>query len=239
MCRELKSVAVPSPVPKGHPMASRLVRAVIVGGSAAAAALILGIGTASADDPTWTFSAGAAAVGTSPAFTGTTTGAVPQITFRDETSDLTLNCDSGTARGSGTVGTGKPGAGIASIDGPSTTWNNCVGPLGLELDPHGVGPWALNANSYAGGVATGNISNITANITNPDDQCSFTVTGTVDATYTNSSQNLTVIPNPTLNISGVSGCFGLINDGDLASFAATYNVAADDAANNPVQITSP
>src|SRR5882672_2537641 len=141
MCRELKSVAVPSPVPNGHPMASRLVRAVIVGGSAAAAALILG--------------------------------------------------------------TGEPGAGIASIDGPSTTWNNCVGPLGLELDPHGVGPWALNANSYAGGVATGNISNITANITNPDDQCSFTVTGTVDATYTNSSQNLTVIPNPTLNISGV------------------------------------
>ncbi|HEX4723802.1 MAG TPA: hypothetical protein VH333_14900 [Pseudonocardiaceae bacterium] len=220
-------------------MASRLVRALFVGGGAAAAALIIGIGSASADDPTWSVSAGAASGGSTVAFTGTTSGASPQISFSDVTSGLDLNCDSGTAGGSATVGTGLSGAGIATISGPSTTWTNCVGPLGIELDPTGVGNWSLNAASYAGGVTSGTISNITATVHNPDGNCDFTVTGTVNGTYDNASQALTVTPDPTLSISGVTGCFGLINEGDQASFSASYHVVANDAANNPVQITSP
>src|SRR5882757_10863598 len=205
-------------------MASRLVKALIVGGGAAAA-LILGMGSASAAG-TWTVTVGSA-TGTVP-FNGATTGdhtsTNPDILFTDTTSGLGLSCDSGTAGGSTTVGTGLSGTNIAQISGPSTTWTNCLGPLGLELDPTGVGAWNLQAVSYDSGtgVTSGQITSINAHVSSPDaTSCVFDVTGTVNATFTNSTHQLAISPDPTLTISNVTGCFGLINGGDQASFQAT------------------
>lgn len=220
-------------------MASRLVRAVLVGGGAAAA-LILGMSSASAAG-TWSVSVGSA-TGT-VAFQGATVGdhtpTNPDILFNDVTTGLSLSCDSGTADGSTTVGTGLSGTDIAQISGPSTTWNNCVGPLGIELDPSGNGTWNLQADSYdsATGVTTGRITDVSAHVQSPDQtSCVFDVTGSVNATFTNSNQQLAINPDATLNISNVTGCFGLINEGDQASFQAIYGVSS--SAGN-VTITSP
>jgi hypothetical protein len=221
-------------------MASRLVRALFVGGGAAAAALILGMGTASAAG-TWSVTVGSA-TGTVH-FRGDTVGdhspSNPDIIFDDATSGLSLSCDAGTANdGTTTVGSGQTGSPIATIDGPSTTWTDCVGPLGLELDPHGIGTWNLQADSYDGSdVTTGRITDVNAHVSTPDgSSCVFDVTGFVNATFTNSTQHLAVSPDATLNISNVTGCFGLINGGDQASFQATYLVSS---ASGNVIITSP
>jgi len=237
----LKSERSPPPSRKDTTlMASRLVRALIVGGGAAAAALNHGMGSASAAG-TWTVTVGSA-TGT-VAFNGATVGAHtpanPDIIFNDTTSGLGLSCDSGTAGGSITVGTGLSGADLAGISGSSTTWTDCVGPLGIELDPTGSGTWNLQGDSYdsASGITTGRITDVNAHVSSPDGtSCVFDVTGSVNGTFTNSSQQLAINPDPTLNISNVTGCFGLINAGDQASFQAIYTVSSPAGT---VSITSP
>jgi len=226
-------------------MASRLVKALIVGGGAAAA-LILGMGSASAAG-TWSVTVGSATgtVNFNGATVGDHTPTNPDVIFTDATSGLGLSCDSATAGtptaagGAITVGTGQSGAPIAQIFGPATTWTHCVGPLSIELDPTGVGTWNLQADSYASatGVTSGRITDVSAHVASPDGtSCVFDVTGSVNATFTNSNQQLAINPDPTLNISNVVGCFGLINENDQASFQAIYAVSS---ASGNVTITSP
>ncbi len=42
-----------------------------------------------------------------------------------------------------------------------------------------------------------------------------------------------------LTVSGVTGCFGAVNNGDKASFSGSYMLKATTAAFNPINITSP
>ena len=130
---------------------------------------------------------------------------------------------------------------LANITG--TTWTNCTGPFGMVLVPNqpSGSVWALNGVSYASGVTTGYLNNITVNVTsNPVGTCAFTVTGSVDGTYNNSTHILKVSTTAgtghVLTISGVSGCFGLMANGDAASFNASYNVATPLGA---LSVTSP
>lgn len=222
-------------------MSLRKTKAIVLA-SAVAGVLALGATAASAA-PTFSIAAGSAPAGTSVAFTGATTGTSPQITLVDTTSNLTLTCDSGTAGGHATVGTGLPNTGLANVTGSTTTWTNCVGPLGLVLIPKGTGTWKLNATKYtaATGVTTGTLAGAHATVSTSDGtSCVFKVAGSVPVTYTNSTQVLAVSPSKSnLKISGVTGCFGLINNGDVASFQANYKLTAKIAKYNPVKVTSP
>lgn len=208
---------------------------------AAAGALVIGIMPANALATTFTVKAGSAANGTTVKFTGATTGATPQITFVDKTSGQVLHCDSGTAPGKATVGKKQAGSGIGKITGSATTWKNCVGPAGITLKVTGVGTWKLNAVSYASGVTKGTITGANANVKTPDGTtCKFTVMGSVPVTYTNSTRILAVQDTAAnLVTSNVTGCFGLINNGDHASFKGSYKVTVSPAADNPLTITSP
>jgi hypothetical protein len=221
-------------------MALRMSKAFVVAG-AAAGVLALGITASAAATPTWTIKAGSAKSKTTVKFKGTTSGKSPQISLDDTTSGLTLTCDSGTASGSAKVAKKQAGAGIASIPGASTTWKNCVGPLGIVLIPKGSGTWKLNATSYKSGVTTGTLSSAAATVATADGtSCVFKVTGSVPITYTNKTEILAVKPTKAgLKIASVKGCFGLINNGDKASFAASYKIAATVKADSPFSITSP
>jgi hypothetical protein len=188
---------------------------------------------------TWTVKAGSAGAGKTIALTGRTTGTSPQIHFTDATSGQALTCASGTAPGTTKTGKGLSGTGIGHVTGPKTTWKTCTGPFGLKFTVTGIGTWNINAASYSSGVTTGKISNIKAKVTDPG-TCTFTATGSVAVKYTNKTHVLSV-PGKTagLKVSGVSGCLGIINNGDKAKFRANYALKANTAANNPITITSP
>ena len=118
----------------------------------------------------------------------------------------------------------------------------CNGPLGLQVTHTGVGSWNLDATGdTVGGVTPVSISGVNLHVSG---DCDFDYTGSIDGTYTNRASNGTLtLPGTTsgLTISNVSGflcgSFGYQN-GDSASLKATYQVAADNGAYNPIQITS-
>ena len=198
--------------------------------AAGAAVLVLTAGPALAAT-TYTVKAGTKTSGTT-AYTAATTGAGQQIAFNDVTTGTALGCDSGTAKGAVNLGKSLSGTGLGTITG--TTWTACKGPLGLALTVTQQGTWAINATgATASNKTPGTISGVTALVkdTTGGSSCTFTVTGTVKAkvTTTPSKQQLAIAPaGSTLKVSGVTGCFGLVNNGDKANFKATYNVVAAD-----------
>ncbi|MHA3704048.1 hypothetical protein ACXR2U_17910 [Jatrophihabitans sp. YIM 134969] len=156
--------------------------------------------------------------------TGTTDA--PGIYFKDKTSGLELGCTKGTAAGAANLGASVAGAGLASIS--STTWTSCAGPGGIPLTPTQNGTWNLNAKgkTNSSGVTKGSISNVNATVSGPG--CTFTVSGAVDGSYTNSTGALKVATvagtGNVLKVSAVTGCFSQINNGDIVIFKATYKV---------------
>jgi hypothetical protein len=123
-----------------------------------------------------------------------------------------------------------PGAGLGSIT--SVTFAHCSG-LGftfvVKTSASAKAPWKLNAVSYnkAKGVTTGTITGIRATLAGPS--CSATVggtkattTGTVVVTYTNKTHVLRVTGAGNLHVWHVSGCLGLIKNGNASSFTGSY-----------------
>ena len=191
----------------------------------ATAALTLGASAAWATGP-YTISAGAQTSGT-VAYTGSTTGASPQIQFNSP--NVEMGCDSGTAAGDLFLGSNATGDDVGSIT--SSTWTNCVGPFGLPMSVTHAGTWSLNlTGTPTGGVTVGNIDEVNAHVeaTGDPETCSFDVIGSVDGNFNESGQALT-ITTPTaigaLFTVNVVGCFGLVDEGGPATFEGAYALA--------------
>jgi len=199
---------------------------------AAVAAACLSSGPALAAGPVaalrWTVTPGGAVSGSA----GTTT-------LQDSTTGITLTCSSSAATGSL-----KSGSGLANPLGTiqTLTFSNCTGPLGISFSTSVTGPFPLNATAYnAGtGVTTGRIGKIHGSISGP--LCSATVDGSsatanngaVRAHYKNATGKLTVLTTGgNLHIYNVSGCFGLINSGDTATFSGSYTITPKQAISSP------
>lgn len=177
---------------------------------AAAATLALAVVVPAAAVPaTWTVTPG-----------GAFTGNAGRTVLTNARSGAQLTCASSTARGTAKTGSGHPGAGLGSIT--NTTFTGCTGPLGITFTVTHIGTWSLNAVSHASGVTTGTMTNIAARLSGP--LCSASVSGFVNVTYTNATGALRVIPNNTLTLANVSGCFGLLRNGDLTRFDGSYTV---------------
>jgi hypothetical protein len=194
-------------------MRMSLTKVLLAGATAAAAVLTLSAAPALAAT-TYTVSPGGAYTGTA----GTTT-------FTDTSTGSVLTCKSATAKGTLKSGSGLSGTGIGTIT--STTFTTCTGPLGLTFTVTQVGTWSLNITSNSGGTSVGNVSNVDATLSGP--LCSATVKGAADATYVNSTGVLTLKPvsgsGHTLTVSGVSGCLGLIKNGDTSTFNGAYTIS--------------
>ena len=211
-----------------------------VGVLSAAALVVLGAPAAFAAS-SYNVTTGSAASGTFVGYTATTTGASPQVTFKDTTVGTVLHCGSASAPGTVTAGTNLSGTGIGTVDGAGTIWNTCTGPAGLSLTHTGVGSWNLDATGdTVGGVTPVSISGVNLHVAG---SCTFDYTGSIDGSYTNGpSYGTLTLPGTTsgLTISNTSfGCaFIGTQNGDSASLQATYQVVADNGAYNPIQITS-
>ncbi len=188
--------------------------------TAAAAAATLGLGVAPAFAAPWTISGNTNADGHYNGTAGTTT-------LKDTTTGTVLTCTSATATGQLANGTYTTNA-VGTVS--ATTFTSCTGPLGLTFNVTQVGTWTVNALSSAGGgVTNGSITGVGATISGPG--CSASVTGSVTGTYTNGTAKLAVNSGG-LTISGVSGCLGLIKNGDASTFTATYSIAPSTIAIN-------
>jgi hypothetical protein len=198
----------------------------------AAAVLAMGPGVASsaaATTKTWTIRPG-----------GAITATAGKTTVKDTMTSTELLCNS--ARMSGTLngGVGLQSTGIGSI---ATATFHCPSPITppFRLTARGL-PWHLNMASYntRTAVGRGTISHLELMLTGPS--CSAVVNGTsgttadgvVAVSYANTTGKLTIhTAGGNLHWFHVSGCAGLVGDGDPATLSAAYAVSPDQ------EITSP
>lgn len=197
-------------------MRKRLIGAIATG--VALVATTVFAGTASALPLVWDVSRDDG--GTDGSFTG-----AAGVTVLTTESGIELTCDSASAAGTAKLGIGVDNP-IATLPTGSTQFNNCSGPFGLTFTVAHQGTWELHGDSYASDVTTGRITNIVADISGP--ACEATVTGSVNATFTNPSDELAVLPAQTLAVSSVdpaNDCLGLISEGEAAGFSGTFVVS--------------
>jgi hypothetical protein len=201
--------------------------AILLGGTAA---LALGLGTATAmatTTTTWTIKPG-----------GAVTGTAGKTIFKDTATGATLTCKS-----SASVATLKKGSGLTNPLGAitSVTFSSCIGPNNLTFTATASAstthPWHLIGLTYLSGVTHGKITGIMGSLSG--NGCSATLAGTtattpgtLSGTYTNSTHSLKN-SGGNLHIWNVSGCLGLINNGDPSSIAASYTISP------PQTVTSP
>jgi len=208
-----------------------------IGGLAVALALAAGAGAVSsaAVSP-----AAASATVWSVRLGGAITATAGKAALKDTTTGSVLTCNS--ARMSGTLkgGIRLPGTGIGSI---ATAAFHCPSPIvpPFRLTARGL-PWHLNMVSYnsSTNVGRGTISHLELMLTGPG--CSAVVNGTsgttadgvVAVSYANTPGRLTIhTAGGNLHWYHVSGCAGLLGDGDPATLSAAYAVSPKQ------EITSP
>lgn len=157
------------------------------------------------------------------------------LRIHDAGGDATATCGSSQDSGSVPNVTGSDGTPIGTIT--SADFHNCVlaGLFSLSVTTDGL-PWNIDVVSQSGDVVSGEIIGIGANISGAG--CTARIAGPGDTgdgsvpfTYDNGTGQMTVGPGGNLTVFDVSGCFGLIADGDPAELLATYDITP------PVQIT--
>jgi len=213
----------------------------------AATAAVIGCGTSlafaasseragpAAAAKTWTVSPGGAA-----------TSMWGKTTLTDTTTGTAITCKSTVAAGTLMSGSGLSGKNIGQASG-APTFEDCIGPLRLPWWTYWPvpvpWPWlrAVSFNS-ATGVATGTLTGIHATVGTESGSCSAVLdgtsatadNGTLKGTYSDATGKGKLLgTGGHLHLYDVSGCTGLINNGDAVKITGSYSVT-------PVQtITSP
>ena len=181
--------------------------------------VVLGAGPAAAT--TWTVTPG-----------GPFSGHAGTTKLKDTTDGNTLNCSSSVLSGRFKPGSGLSGTNIGAITGGGK-FNGCLGPLPLAYTITLAGlPWHVSVTSDHNGVVHGMVSHIEITAVLP--ACHFTIDGTAGGafdgiapfTYSNSTHTLKLLPAGTnLHYYEVSGCAGLVNNGDSAVYLASYTLS--------------
>lgn len=141
--------------------------------------------------------------------------------------------DASKARGS--IGSGKHKGASPLAVGTTTglSFGNCSGPLGKVTAKVETKKFKISVDSKTTrkGDTDGIVGSVTVKVSMTG--CSFTVKGTAPGYYDNANHTLHVtasLPTKALNkaqltISGVSGCFGLVKNGQHPSYTSTYKVS--------------
>ena len=171
---------------------------------------------------------------------GAVTGSAGTTTLKDTATGTTLTCAS-----SATAATLKSGSGQTNPIGKitSVTFSNCTGPGGLTFTAtttaSSTNPYPLSGSTFnsTSGVTTGKITNIKASISGAG--CSASVAGTTATTpgkvtgkYNNGTGKLST-SGGNLHIWNVSGCFGLIANGDPSTFKGVYTISPKQKITSP------
>lgn len=194
-------------------MRSGLFRALAIPAAAALALGLAGPPSLATTATSWSISPG-----------GAVTGKSSNLKLANRDSSLT--CSSSTLGATFKSGRSS-GQGIGSISAGKAT---CSGPLGLSFSLKFLDlPWTINFQSQSGGVIHGTIGHMELSVTGSG--CSAVVDGTsggasdgtVNFTYTVSSGVLKILATGgNLHYYDVSGCFGLINNGDSVGLSGSY-----------------
>jgi hypothetical protein len=138
-----------------------------------------------------------------------------------------------SASGSIPSGTHKGNSPVAVGTAAKLAFNNCTGPLGPVSTTITALPYKVSVDSKTNskGQTDGFISGTKVAVRMTG--CKFMVTGAAPGFYTNSKHTLTMtskLPIKALNkerltVSGVSGCAGLVKNGDHPTFSATFTLS--------------
>jgi hypothetical protein len=204
--------------------------AVLLSTGAAAFALTLGATTAMATDATWTVKPGGA-------FSFSGSGQV-----KDTKTGTVAKCTSIKLSGTLMSGHGLSGAGIGTITTASFTGCTIATISVTVTIGSGSLPWEMNALSYNSttGVTTGSIEDIDLHASTTG--CSATLDGTAAGanngltkiTYTNSTGKIKLLGGGgNLHSWAVSGCFGLVNNGDAQQASGSGTVTPKQTITSP------
>jgi hypothetical protein len=198
---------------------------VLIAGTAAGTALMLGAGAALATTLTVTV--------TGAASTGAVTATSGKTTLKDTRNGDTLTCTSSSAKGvvkdQKTTGTAPVKVGTVT----STTFTSCTGPAGLKFTVKQNGTWNLTVTGTTSkGVTSGGVTGVSATLTGT--ACTATVTGSAQGTVTNPSGTKAPVlafspsaPNPNkfaLKIASAN-CLGILEAGDTVQYTGSYTVS--------------
>ncbi|WP_329125821.1 hypothetical protein [Streptomyces sp. NBC_01465] len=136
----------------------------------------------------------------------------------------TLVCDSSDVTSGTLQGTSADGVGIGNID--NITFTTCdVGGIGFTVTMKAT-PWKINVSAVNSGNSNwvdGTVSSISAHIAGIG--CSADFTGKVYGHYENDTKNLVIDGTGSDLVASGASCLGLINNGDVAHFNASYAVS--------------
>jgi hypothetical protein len=202
--------------------------AALLSGSAIALTLALGATTASATTTaasTWTVKPGGAITASgSGQVKDTKTGTVAKCT--------SIKITKATLK----KGSGLAGAGLGTVT--ASTFTGCtIATISVTVKAEDF-PWKLNATSYKSGVTTGTLTGVELAASAPG--CSATLEGTtakngkIKVTYTNSTGVLKLLgTGGNLTAEDVSGCFGLVNNGDPQDASGSLTVTPKQTITSP------
>ncbi|MCX4553829.1 hypothetical protein OG204_31985 [Streptomyces sp. NBC_01387] len=135
----------------------------------------------------------------------------------------TLVCDSSSVSSGTLQATSATGAGIGNINAISFT--NCnVGGIPFTVTMKAT-PWKINAiqpNASNAQWVDATVSTISAHIAGTG--CNADFTGSVKGHYANDTGSLVIDGTGNGLVASNASCLGLINNGDVASFSASYLV---------------
>jgi len=181
---------------------------------------VVAVATPASAVPPWTITPGGHTDGTA----GTT-----NLTVQDpQSGEIQMTCASSTVGVDLESGASADNQLATIPPSPGIQFNNCLLAGFIEFSVQQVGVWTLNGSSYnaATGVTTGTIDNIVADISGPG--CAATVEGSVNGTFNNGTDVLTVNPDQTLTVTSVDpvdNCLDLIHQGATAAFDGAYSVS--------------
>ncbi len=196
----------------------RKITAALLTTAAAGAAVALTAGTASA----------ATLTVTNPNSSGAYTASSTSVKLTDGSVNMTCTGSAGAGVIKSATYSVPPTANIGTIS--SLNFTNCTGPLGAVTTT--VSGLPYNVFIAAGGTTpTGYIGSANVHVSMP--LCSFDVTGNAPGKYVNGTSNqLQLGPSVALpsgvtplTVSNVSGCAGLVHNGDHPSYTANYTVS--------------
>ncbi len=141
--------------------------------------------------------------------------------------------DASKASGSITNGTHKGASPLAVGTTTALSFGNCTGPVGTVTTKVETSKFKISVDSKTtgSGDTDGIVGPVTVKVSMTG--CSFIVKGSAPGYYDNANHTLHVTASlPTkalssaqLTVSGVSGCFGLVANGDHPSYTSTYTVS--------------
>lgn len=195
--------------------------------AAAIGAALLAASPAVATDSAYTVSVGGSAATATHPFTAATTG-----TTMLKVPTFHTGCSSGWVPSSplSTVTSGEGVMDVLTVNKVQLTGcSSFGGSLAFSMS----GPWAFHGTSPAtsgtSDLITGHITGLTATWSNA--VCKFTVAGTADASFDESTQRLAIAETGftgDLVVSNVTGCLSQFQNGQPFDFTATFTVSSPD-----------